>query len=391
MDGRAKLLGYELLYRRAPGTAAGDLTLADEARSLINALVEIGLNDLVGKQLAFINLSEDLILSGGLKAIPKERAVLEVLEHVRPTPEIRDELESLRREGYTIALDDFLWNDLTVPLLPYAEIVKVDITQLPQADLPALTARLQQYPVRLLAERVETREELDFCRSLGFTMFQGYFFAKPELVEGRVLSVNHATIIRLLTRLHADDLQFDEIEELIATEVQLNVRLLRFIKSAHLGMPKSVDSVRKALMFVGIKALASIATLLLLTQMSHKPDELIAISLIRAKMSEHLATASGLRDPDRHFTVGMLSMLDAMLDQPMADILSHMPLSDEVNEALLNPDAVGELADLLRAVRAYERGDFDAVSATGFPLAQVSQAYHQAIAWAGSTQRAMAA
>jgi EAL and modified HD-GYP domain-containing signal transduction protein len=391
VDGRKEVIGYELLYRRAFAPSAGEMSLAEEARSLASALVEIGLNELVGKHRAFVNVSESLILSHTLDAFPRSRVVLEVLEHVRPTLEVQAELGRLRTLGYTIALDDFIWNDLTEPLIPYADLIKIDISQVPFEEIPALKTMLREYPVKLLAERVETHEEFERFCDLDFDFFQGYFFAKPQIVEGRALTVNHLALVRLLSRLHSDDLTLDELEGIIASEVQLNVRLLKFIKSAYMGLPSKVDSIRKALLFVGIKTLAAIATLLMMSQFTNKPDELVFIAMVRAKMCERLASSLGEQDTDRHFTVGMLSTLDALMDMPMAELLPQLPLSEDINEALLKPDCDNSLAKVLRAVRAYEEGDFDTASSEGVSLAHANVAYRQAVAWAGQTRMALAA
>ncbi len=389
IDRSRKVFGYELLYRRGETSGAGDMSLADEARSLASALVEIGLNELVGRNRAFINVSEELILSKSLDAFPNKRVVLEVLEHVNPTPEVQDELKRLRRLGYTIALDDFLWNDKTEPLLPLVDLVKVDVTQIPAPEMTGLVSDLRKFPVKLLAERVETPEEFALYDRLGYDLFQGYFFAKPQVMKGRAMSVNHLALVRLLTRLNADDLTMDELEGIIASEVQLSVRLLKFIKSAYMGLPTTVDSIRKALLFVGVRTLAAIATLLMMSQFAHKPDELVFMAMIRAKMADTL----GQRDPDPepYFTTGMLSMLGALMDLPMEELLAQMPLSERINEALLNPQSDDLLARVLRVIRGYEAGDFDVAEREGISLQDVNMAYRQAVAWAGQTRMALAA
>lgn len=367
------------------------MSLADEARSLASALVEIGLNELVGRNRAFINVSEELILSHSLDAFPNKRVILEVLEHVNPTQEVQDELKRLRRLGYTIALDDFIWNEKTEPLLPLVDLVKVDVTQIPAADMSGLVSDLRKFPVKLLAERVETPEEFELYDQLGYDLFQGYFFAKPQVVKGRALSVNHLALVRLLTRLNADDLTMDELEGIIASEVQLSVRLLKFIKSAYMGLPNTVDSIRKALLFVGVRTLAAIATLLMMSQFAHKPDELVFMAMVRAKMADTLGQRVGDPDPEPYFTTGMLSMLDALMDLPMEELLAQMPLSERINEALLNSLSDDPLARVLRVIRGYESGDFDVAERECISLQDVNLAYRQAVAWAGQTRMALAA
>lgn len=391
VDRKQAVFGYELLYRRANGGGPGEMTVADEARSLVNALVEIGLNELVGKHRAFINISEDLLLSKSLDAFPRTRVVLEVLEHVNPTLEVQAEIGRLRKLGYTIALDDFVWNELTEPLVPFADLIKIDVAQVQGEELIETVARLRPFPAKLLAERVETHEEFDEFKAMGFDLFQGYFFAKPQIVEGRALTINHLALVRLLTRLNSEELTLDELEGIIASEVQLNVRLLKFIKSAYMGLPSTVDSIRKALLFVGIKTLAAIATLLMMSQFANKPAELVFIAMVRAKMAERLAERLGEAETERHFTAGMLSTLDALMDMPMSALVEQLPLSEEINEALIDSNCQTQLGKVLRVVRAYEVGDFDAVTRENVSLQDANVAYRQAVAWAGQTQMALAA
>jgi EAL and modified HD-GYP domain-containing signal transduction protein len=191
--------------------------------------------------------------------------------------------------------------------------------------------------------------------------------------------------------MNAPDLTLDELEGLVASDVQLNVKLLKFIKSAYFGLPTKVDSIRKALLFVGVNTLAAVATLLMMSQFANKPQELVFTAMVRAKMAERLGAHLGHPETDRHFTVGMLSVLDALMDTPMAQLLSELPLSQEIEDALLIPDSDGDLSTVLRVVRAFERGDFDAVSAAFVPLDVASSAYRFALTWACQTQAAIAA
>lgn len=391
-DGKQQVFGYELLYRRGEdATFAGDLTVADSARSLANALIEIGLNELVGRSKAFINVSEEMIVAKAVEAFPHKRVVVEVLEHVPPTPDVIAELRRLKHLGYTIALDDFLWNDLTEPMLPFADIIKVDIADVGFDALPELCQRLKQFPAVRLAERVETHEEQRECAKLGFELFQGYYMAKPQLVRGRGIRTNHLALVRLISRMNAPDLTLDELERLVASDVQLNVKLLKFIKSAYFGLPTKVDSIRQALMFVGVSTLAAVATLLMMSQFANKPQELVFTAMVRAKMAERLGSHLGHKDVDRHFTVGMLSVLDALMDLPMAELLKDLPLTEEVEAALTCDGVDSDLAHVLRIVRAYERGSFESVSHDRMPLDVASSAYRFALGWASQTQSALAA
>lgn len=385
------VFGYELLYRRAPNESLGDMSAPEAARALVNALVDIGLNDLVYSAKAFINVTEEMIASRALEAFPKDRVIIEVLEHVRPTDEVHVELKRLKKLGYRIALDDFILTDHTEQLLPYASIVKVDLFQHAFGDLAELVRKLRAEGKMVLAEKIETHEEQRACREIGFELFQGYYMSKPEIVEGRAIASNHMALVRLLSRMNAADLTFDELEDIVCSDVQLNVRILKFIKSAFLGLPGKVDSIRKALLFVGMNTLAAVATLLMMSRFSHKPTELIHIAMVRAKMAEAIGARLGCMDLDRHFTVGLLSVLDALMDLPMPELLAQLPLSEEIEQALLNPDGDGDLARSLRIVTAYERGDFDAVAEEHMPIDVASSAYRKALTWATHAQGALAA
>lgn len=391
-DAHRQVVGYELLYRQAPNSeSTQDLSEIEAARALTNALVDIGLNELVGGSKAFINVSEQMILAQAIDAFPTQRVVVEVLEHVRPTEDVLDEVRRLKRLGYQLALDDFVWSEQSTPLLPFADIVKIDIADVGFDRLPQMVRDLREFPVILLAERVETHEEQAACLDLGFDLFQGFYMAKPQTVEGRSLRSNHLALVRLISRLNAPDITLDELEELVAGDVQLDVKLLKLIKSAYFGLPPKVDSIRKALLFIGVNTLAAIATLLMMSQCPDKPQELVFTAMVRARMADRIGAHFGHRDTDRHFTVGMLSVLDALMDLPMQELLRELPLSDDVEEALVNGACDNEMAHSLRVIHAFERGDFAGLAAENMPIDVASSVYREALGWASHTQAALAA
>lgn len=391
VDRGTVVYGYELLYRRGLNGGPGEMSDADSARSIANALIEIGLNELVGKTKAFINVDEPMIVSGVLDALPPARVVLEILETVQATERVLAEIKRLRKRGYVFALDDYVANASTQAMLPLVDLVKVDITQYSEAELVDTVGSLGGYPCRLLAERVETPEEQRTCSELGFDLFQGYFFAKPEVMEGRALKTNQLALVRLLARMNAPDLTLDELESIVVSEVQLNLRLLKFMKSAYFGLPEKVDSIRKMLLFVGVRTLAAVATVLMLSELSGKPSELIHLAMVRAKVCEMVGRSLGCSDVDRFFTTGMLSLLDAMLDLPMQDVLRQLPLTEELETVLLRPNRESDLAKALRIAMFYEAGDFEAIHEEGFDLSDADRIYRAANAWANQTQAAIAA
>jgi EAL and modified HD-GYP domain-containing signal transduction protein len=381
-DRRLAVYGYELLYRADATNAAGEVDgeLAT-SQVLVNALMEIGLDALVGQGQAFINLTERYILAGLPEVLTPEGVVLEVLENVLPHATLLEALAALKDRGYTIALDDFVYHDDKRPLLALADVIKVDLLAVAAPELEAQVQRLKAYGVQLLAEKVETQEEYERCKALGFDYFQGYFFSKPHLIQGRRAPTNRLALLRLLATLQNPALEFAELETIIAQDVSLSYRILRCINSAQYYLGRKVASTKHAVTLMGTKTLRSWITILTLSNLDdHKPFELMRTTLVRAKMCEALAPAQRLA-ADSAFTVGLFSTLDAFTDQPMAEALAQLPLTDDINQALSARQ--GPLGGLLQTTIAYEQGQWDSVSHSGFTANALRQAYLDAIRWAG--------
>jgi EAL and modified HD-GYP domain-containing signal transduction protein len=226
--------------------------------------------------------------------------------------------------------------------------------------------------VQLVAEKVETQDDLDRCRSLGFDFLQGYFFCKPRTLEGRAIAPSRLSRLQLLASLNDPDVELEELSAIVERDIGLSYRLLRYVNSAHVGLPNQVDSIRRALVLIGLNKLRSWANLFALGQIDDAPSELLTTAMARARMCELLAAQLRL-PPQTAFTVGLFSVLDALMNQDMADVLEQLPLSDELNDALLYRR--GEFGDLLARVLAYEAGTLD-----GEGLEMCDQ-YIEAIAW----------
>ena len=380
-DRRLMVYAYELLHRAGGDYNHADVTDGDDATSqvLITALMEIGLPELVGQSRAFVNLTRQHILNGLPPTLAQDNVVLEVLEDIAPDQELISALTNLKAAGYTIALDDFIYHESKHALVELADIIKIDVLDLQGRSLTDHVKQLLPMSVKLLAEKVETPEEFDACKALGFDYFQGYFFCKPNIVKGKRTQTSRIAIMQLLTKLQDPNLDFDELQKLVSQDISLSYRILRYINSAHLSLGKKIESMRHAIILLGLNTIKTWVNILAMSRIDDKPYELILTALIRARMCETLATNTSLLVQNA-FTVGLFSTLEAFIDKPLDEILATLPLADELHNALLNH--TGELGQLLSLVLNYERGQWDDFSAAHFDVLTLRTAYLDAIRWA---------
>lgn len=374
------VFAYELLFRNNEVNRASFLDgNAATAQVMLNTFVEIGLDHIVDNHLAFINLTRDFVLGNYCVALPKDRVVLEVLENMGVDEELMEALHRLSGLGYRIALDDFVYHESLKPLVEIADIIKVDVLELDRETVKEHVKILRQYPVKLLAEKVETHEEFEFCRDLGFDYFQGYFFCKPKIISAKPMPANRMAVLALLTQLQDPTIEISQLERIIQEDLSLGSQVLRYINSAFFEMPKQVDSIDQAVSVVGTDRLRMWASLLMLARIEEKPVELFVTAIVRARMCEQLALAHHISEVDQYFTVGLFSILDGLLDQSMEDIVPKLPLEQDIRQALLNRK--GHLGMTLDCVLAYERGDWDTVLCHGVEVENVKAAYLEAISW----------
>ena len=380
-DRTNRVAGYELLYRGAPPAPDQQEEWAERATSsvLIDLVSGGVLDTLLGQQRAFINLPRSFLFDFQGAALDPERFVLEVLEDVEADSGVFEALRELKASGYTLALDDFVLFGRHQELLGLADLVKVDIQGYDQAGLAECVRELRRHPVHLLAEKVETPEEWARCRELGFHYFQGFFFARPQPVARSRLSPDRVNALQLIGRLQDPELDLDGLTELISQDVYLSYRILRLINSAFFPLRTRIDSVQRALVYLGLDTVRTWATWLAMAGVRDKPQELAVTNLVRARMAESLGKAlegSG----GRYFTAGLFSTLDALLDRPMAEALEQLPLSTELEAALLRHE--GSVGQVLAAIKAYERGDWDGATRGGLAPEHLGQAYQEAVAGA---------
>ena len=380
-DRKLGVYAYELLFRAADMNTA-TITDGDKATSdvIINTFLEIGLDNIVGDRLAFINLTRSFFVNEHSISLPKDRVALELLEDIEADDEVVAGVKRLSDQGYTIALDDFIYHESLKPLVQLADIIKIDIMALDRDEVRDHVQALREHPPLLLAEKVETQEEFDYCMELGFDYFQGYFFAQPKVIRGQRLPNNRLAILKLLSQLQDPDISPQQLEDLIAQDVAFSYRILRYVNSASFAMPRTIESIQQAVVFLGLQSIKSWTTLLAMSQVDNKPAELVITALVRAKMAEELAKAQKADRPDSFFTVGLFSALDALMDNTMEEILTQLPLADHISDALLHRK--GLHGEVLSSVLAYERGQWDRIPATRLKRSRIRDCYLTAVQWA---------
>jgi EAL and modified HD-GYP domain-containing signal transduction protein len=380
-DRRLNVVGYELLYRDSEENRAQfDNVTQASATTMLNAFVELGLDSLVGQVPAYVNMPADFLLGHYPIPLPPERTVIEVLEDVPVTTALLESLRELRTRGFKIALDDFLLTDETRPLLALAHIIKINVLNVSREDIAAQYTELKSTGAIMLAEKISTHDELVFVRNLGFYYFQGYFLEMPSVTRTTRMPHDRARLLRLLAALYDQKLNLRSIEGLVASEVGLGVRLLKLASSAALargGMP--IGSLQQAMARLGVQQVAALIILILASGFDDKPLELARQVLIRARMCELLARTATV-PPDEMFTAGLLSLLDAILDRPLPEILEQIPLTALVREALLE-GGTSRPARIIETVRHQNRGDMVALSAAGFSAQAVFMAWYDAVRW----------
>ncbi len=360
---------YQLLFR--PG---------DADHAVVTTFADIGLDALVGGRAGFVNVTRDFVMDGPVTLLPAGRVALELARSDKLDPELLAELRRLDELGYTIVIDDFVKGDDSLLLLEVARYVKLDVRAVAREQLAELVAELAPYNVKLIAAGIEDHDTFEFCRESGFDYFQGYFFCRPRSFAGHGIPANRLAQMRMMALLQDPDCELADIERAISDDLGLSFRLLGWINSAYFLLPRKVSSVREALMLLGARNVRSWALLMTLAGIEDQPGELIRTAMTRAKMCELVAQALDRPDSDAHFTVGLFSAVDAFMNTSMQAVLSELPLSSEVSDALLGRS--GHLSEVLDWVLAYERGHFERLTPSPRADAVLRDAYVVALRFA---------
>jgi len=387
---RKKIFGYELLFRGTTGQYNPDVN-GDVATSTVlsNSFLNIGMENLIDGKKSFINFTQNLILRKMPMLLPSAKTVVEILEDVEPTPELIQACREMAQKGYTIALDDFTYSHKLVPLIEIADIIKLDFRANSADQIQGHLSKLNKHGKKsILAEKIESYDEFITAKEMGFDYFQGFFFCKPELMKAREISGSQVNLLRIMVVINQPDFDFGKLKNLISPDVGLSYKLLRYINSAFFAKAREISSIQQALVYMGeaeIRRFVSLAAITLLAK--GKPDELIRISCVRAKFCEFLAEYTPWQaKPEELFTLGMFSLIDAILDQPMERIMNELPLAANIKNALIHRK--GPLVGHLALIEYYEKGLWGLMArvAGALNIAEDSfpSLYNQACRWADS-------
>lgn len=387
-DQNKVVYAYELLFRNGIQTNAGVID-GNQASTqvMLNALTEFGLDNIVGNNLAFINLTQELLIDDLIQVLPQERVVLEVLENVAVNEQLIDAVRKLSSQGYIIALDDFVYSEQWRPLVEIADIIKLDVMAMENSEIEELVQFLRPFNKLLLAEKIETIEQFTYLKSLNFDYYQGYFLSKPSIVEGKRTPTNKISILQLLAKLASTDPVHAEIETLITQDVSLSYKILRFINSAHFALPRKIESIKEAILYLGLSNIRRIASMIAMTGFNDQPHEILLTALLRARMCELLAEAAGYDNTDTCFTLGLFSTLDIMLVMPMKKVVRELPLGEDLEHALVG--GCGDLSSALRCVLAYERQQWTDIKFAELSGNEISRIYLKAVQWSNEAGRSM--
>jgi len=384
-DTQKRVVAYELLFRSGPQNFfAGRDADAASSQLIDDSLHVFGIDQLIGNTKAFINLTRKTLLDDLISLIPPARCVAEILETVAPDDEVIQAASQLKENGYTLALDDFVSKPEMEPLLQLADIVKVDFLITKGAERERMIKGLVNRGIRVLAEKVETEEEVHDAKSLGCVYFQGYFFCRPEMSTRKELPGLKLNNLRLLRELGRSDLDFTAIELILKTDLSLASKLLRHLNSAAFGWRQRVTSLRHALVLLGQTQFRKWASLVAVANMSEdKPRELPTLSLVRARFCELAAPLAREENGLDAFLTGMFSLVDAIIGRPLEEILPNISLPPAVAAALT--DKKSKLYKLLELAVVMERGAWDELpvlaAALGINESLLPDLHKKSIVW----------
>ena len=377
-----QVFAYELLFRNGAADKAefidGDLATRSV---LLNAYTENSSPQVLNGKPGFLNVGSAMM--SAIPSFAQQFLVVEILESEHNKPEIVAKIQDLRARGFKTALDDFDMKDYRPELIDSADIIKLDVLAYTKETLALAVQRLRQHPVQLLAEKVETQAMYQYTQSLGFDLYQGYFFCRPELVKGHILDANRRSIFDLLRELYQPEVDVPALSAIVKRDVVLSYKLLKLVNSSFYRRLQTVDSINHAVMILGVARIRSWATLVCLGKLGRKPDELQTESLMRGHMCEYLGEKFDAQTAAMSFSVGLLSCMDAWLDQPLGELMALLPLSPEFHEAVVHKQ--GQAGMLLSIVTLYMHSQWHklpeaALQDFGLELLDLSNAYEYAIA-----------
>lgn len=390
-----ELIGYELLFRDGLNNVFPEID-GDEATSRLveGSQFTFGLDDLTNQQPAYINFTLETLAKGYVQMLAPDQVVVEILETVQPGKRLLACVKELKEQGYTLALDDYHHQNVWRHFFPYIDQIKVDFLATNLEQIHTIKAAIQDFPnIDLVAEKVETYEQFELAKSLGFKYFQGFFFAKPEMVKTKTLAPSELAMAELLYETSSVEPDLARITQVFERDVNLSYKLLRYANSAVFKRRAEISTIKQALVVLGSDELKRLISLLFASQLNtEKPKELLSLSLLRAHFMEAIATkANKVSDTGSTFLVGMMSLMDAILDDDMASLLTKLPLSQEIKSTLLKkPSAFGIYLDLAESL---EKGDWDSVEtiskSLGVTSQNIAELYQKSQVWSDTQIKAI--
>jgi len=393
LDRSQSIVAYELLFRSGQQNFAQiENELSATASVVISLFNDMGVQSVLGNERGFINVDSRFLMSDMIELLPPDKIVIELLETIEITPTILEQCRKLKQLGFSLALDDFtVMHEQYKLLLPIVDVIKVDLMHLSKDELTKTSRKLREYPAKLLAEKVETREQFEHCKQLGFHFFQGYYFAKPVTLTGKRAEPSIIALFKLLS-LVSEDASSEALEGAIKGDSNLTYNLLRLVNSVGSGASQKIGTLAQAINRVGRRPLQHWVQLLLYTNndKGQISNPLMQLAATRAKMLEILCGC--MNNPDtnmqeRGFITGSFSLLDTLLSMPMADVMAKLSLHEDVQLALI--ERTGPLGQLLKLIESLEQGDFESVEATlntlpGLDATMLNEAQMAAIKWVSS-------
>lgn len=387
-DCRQNVIGYEVLFRTSSGATSAIIadSVGATTQVIANSLLAIGLDKVVSGKRAFINFDRELLLSGWVTMLPPEKVVIELLETVAPDAEVIKRCQELRSQGYSLALDDYTGRADLDALVENVDILKVDFFATTKPDQQKILQRYKK-KITVLAEKVEDQNAFDFAREMGCSLFQGYFFAKPTIVAGKHLPPGSVAAIALLRELRLPELNLRAIENSIREDVGLTYALLKYINSALFSWRMRVETINRALCLLSERDVRRWIALITLNRLgAGKPRALIERALLRGRFCELLAAELGFPNTEAAFLVGVVSLMDAIVNRPLAEIVGELGLCDELRSVLLRDERCSSLlGHVMSVVERYEQMSWDdqgqLTDRIGISLEKVGRLYFDAIAW----------
>ena len=385
-DRTQQVYAYEFLYQKDDAnTFSGKNPDKLASNAILNSFDLLGIQNLTGGKKAFVNLSGPLLRQGVATLFSRDLLTVEILEDIYPDEEIIESCKQLKENGYLLVFNDFVFREGYEPLAELADIVKIDFITSDNKEKIEIGKKLTNNRIKFLAEKIETKADFEHAKEWGCTYFQGFFFSIPEVLSVHDIQPLKFQYLRLIKEVNEKEIDFEHISDIVSKDVSLSYKILKLINSAAFGFRNRITSVRQALVILGTREVRKWVSLIAFKGIGEgQTDELIQLSLVRAKFSETLSASSPYRDKaEELFLMGLFSSLDALMHRPMEEVLNDLPIPDEVRNALLTKD--GLFGEFYKLILDYEKGDWDKVTKygehMGLECKNISKSYLDAVAW----------